>query len=78
MTGESSRIRASDGLLLETWIAANAWAIAVGMGRVFVTSSSGGPSVLYQIDPAQPPGFAITVASSLPVQAMGITFDGRR
>jgi hypothetical protein len=76
--GRVFRVRASDGLLLETWVAANAWAIAVAMGRVFVTSSSGGPSLLYQIDPAQPPGFATTVASSLPVQALGITFDGGR
>src|SRR5262249_12072804 len=76
-TGNSvSRVRASDGKLLETWTGATSpSAVLVAMGRVIVTSGSGN---LYSIDPAQPAGAVTTVASGFPVNMNGIAFDGSR
>ena len=69
------RLRASDGKLLETWTGAtNAFGVVIAMGRVIV---SGGPG-LFSIDPTQTAGVVTTVASNLPSNADGITFDGAR
>jgi hypothetical protein len=72
--GYVSRVRASDGRIVETWtnttLATNA---IVAMGRVFVT---GGDS-LYMIDPSQAAGDAVILASGLQ-GAYGIAFDGSR
>ncbi|HKQ08196.1 MAG TPA: hypothetical protein VJ464_23930 [Blastocatellia bacterium] len=74
-----SRVRASDGKLLETWTAAtDAWAPIVAMGRVFVAARSSPNGNLYMIDPSQPPGPVITVTSSLGANPRGIAFDGAR
>ena len=73
-----SRVRASDGRLLETWTGAgNAFGIAVATGRVLVTGA-GSPGSLYAIDPGQPAGAVTTVASSLGNIPLGIAFDGTR
>jgi hypothetical protein len=73
-----SRVRASDGRLLETWTGAgNAIGVLVAMGNVFVTADSN-PGQLYQIDPTQPAGAVTIVSSSLGVRSSGIAFDGQR
>ena len=64
-----SRVRASDGKLLETWTGATgAWAVLSAMGKIFVTGT-GTPGKLYRIDPAAPAGAVTTVASNLGVNA---------
>jgi hypothetical protein len=76
--GSVSRVRASDGKLLETWGGANeGYGVLVAMGRVFVTGQTV-PSLLYQIDPSQPAGTVTTIASNLGSNAEGIAFDGSR
>jgi hypothetical protein len=72
--GSVSRVRASDGRLLETWTGAtSASGIVVAAGRVFVTGLAAG--ALYMIDPSQPAGSVTTVAS-IPGFPTGIAFDG--
>jgi hypothetical protein len=69
-----SRIRASDGKLLETWTnATNAIGVLVARGKVFIV---GGASI-YRIDPAQPAGSVITITSSLIDFPRALTFDGK-
>jgi S-layer family protein len=71
-----SRVRASDGRLLETWTGADsALGVLCAMGKVFVT---GGQMNLYQIDPTQPPGVVDTLTSSLGFIPLGIAYDGQR
>ncbi len=73
-----SRVRASDGKLLETWTGAvGASGVLVAMGRVFVTGGPA-PGMLYRIDPSQAVGAVTNVASSLGNQPAGIAFDGAR
>ena len=77
-----SRVRASDGKVLETW---TNWTgsngVLVAMGRVFVTGdgqpgqNTGG---LYMIDPSQSAGSVTEVADNLGVVPLGIAFDGSR
>jgi len=77
-SGTVSRIRASDGKLLETWTgAANAFGVLCAMGKVFITGSTP-PGKLYQIDPTQPVGAVTTLTSSLGNNPEGIAFDGQR
>lgn len=71
-----SRVRASDGKLLETWTgASNPYGILVAAGRVWVTASFS-PGRLYVINPQQQPGNVSTVTSNLGDNTHGITFDG--
>jgi hypothetical protein len=73
-----SRVRASDGKLLETWTGAQApTGVCVAMGKVFVTGSTI-PGNLCMIDPASPPGIVTTVASTLGNSPGPIAFDGNR
>src|SRR6185295_18302010 len=75
--GTISRVRASDGRLLETWTGADgAFAICVAMGRVFAAGGFAGN--LYRIDPAQPAGAVTAVATGLGSDPRGIAFDGAR
>jgi len=70
-----SRVRASDGKLLETWPDMNnATCLLVAMGRVFVTSGVG---PLMMIDPSQPPALTPTTVANLGISA-GLAFDGSR
>jgi len=76
-SGTISRVRASDGKLLETWTGAtSATAVLVAMGRVFVASTTN-PGALYEIDPTQSPGAVSAVTSSLGINPIGIAFDGQ-
>ncbi len=77
-TSSVSRVRASDGTLLETWTgAAGAYGVLSALGRIFVTASSAGPR-LYRIDPGQPAGAVTTVATNLGFFGAQLAFDGAR
>jgi hypothetical protein len=72
-----SRVRASDGKLLETWTEAfQARGVVVARGRVFVTGATL-PSRVYVIDPKQPAGEVTTLADDLGDDSGdGIAFAG--
>ena len=73
-----SRVRASDGKLLETWTGAEAAsAVLVSRGLIFVTGRTD-PGSLYLIDPTQPVGAVTTLPFSLGAFPFSITFDGLR
>jgi hypothetical protein len=70
-----SRVRASDGKLLETWTGATSvFGVLAAKGLIFLT----GGSKLYKIDPTLPAGAVATLTSALGVTAHGISFDGAR
>jgi len=76
--GSVSRVRGSDGKLLETWTGAGSAAgVLVAMGGVFVAGTTS-PGNLYEIDPTQAAGAVTTVASNLGNGPFGIAFDGTR
>ena len=76
-SGSVSRVRASDGKLLETWTGADsATGVVIAMGRVLVSGYSN--SQLYSIDPSQAAGAVTTVASGLGANASRLAFDGAR
>jgi hypothetical protein len=71
-----SRVRTSDGQVLETWTGASAaFAVVVASGKIFVTGNTN-PGRLYSIDPAQPQGAVTVVSSSIGVFPQGIAYDG--
>src|SRR6185295_11036953 len=71
-----SRVRASDGRLLETWTGAiNAFGVLVARGRIFVTGQTS-PGRIYKIDPRQLAGTVTHLASTLGDNPAGITTDG--
>jgi hypothetical protein len=73
-----SRVRGSDGKLLETWTGApTARAALSATGWVFV---AGYDTVgkLYRIDPSQPAGVVTTVANNLAQFPQAIAYDGTR
>src|SRR5262252_3475106 len=73
-----SRVRASDGRLLETWTGMSIpFGVLPAMGRILVTGKVS-PGQLYSIDPTQAAGAATAVASNLPTDPRGIAFDGAR
>jgi hypothetical protein len=77
-SGTVSRVRGSDGKLLDTWISAtNARGVLVAMGRVFVTGGTV-PGSLYMIDPTAAGGAVTVVSSALGNNAFGIAFDGSK
>jgi hypothetical protein len=77
-TGRVSRVRASDGRLLETWTGAlSPNAVLSAMGKIFVTGQTL-PGRLHQIEPSQPAGVVTTVASNLGDAPDGIAYDGLR
>jgi hypothetical protein len=73
-----SRVRASDGKLLDTWTgAAAARCVLVAKGLIFVIGQTN-PGRLYQIDPTQPAGVVTTLGSTVANSPLGISFDGAR
>jgi hypothetical protein len=77
--GTVSRVRASDGELVETWTdAGDATGILIALGRVFVTDNGFPSGSLFMIDPDQPPGAVTAVATGLGVEPFGIAFDGEK
>jgi hypothetical protein len=78
-TGTITRVRASDGKVLDTWTgAASVAQPLVAMGKVLAPAFINTTGSLYMIDPAQPAGAVTTVASNLGDRPNGITFDGAR
>lgn len=75
-----SRVRASDGRLLETWTGADlAFGVLAAKGFIFITGNTVNPGgSLYRIDPTQPAGPVTTLASTLGAFTRGIAFDGAR
>jgi hypothetical protein len=68
-----SRVRASDGKLLDTWTGAvDATGVLVAQGRIYVSGAGG---KLYRIDPKQPAG-AVTVMASNLGALVSLTWDG--
>jgi len=77
-SGTVSRVRASDGKLLETWTGAtNAVNVVAAKGLIFVSGFES-PGKLYQIDPTQPAGMVTTLTSALGNNPLGMAFDGAR
>jgi hypothetical protein len=73
-----TRVRASDGKVLDTWTGADgAIGIVAAMGKIFITGHTN-PGKLYRIDPTQPAGAVTTVTNSLGAFPSGIAFDGSR
>jgi hypothetical protein len=73
-----SRVRASDGKLLETWTGAtSAVGVVAAMGRILVAGQTN-PGRLYAIDPTQPAGSVTTVASTVATNPGAAAFDGAR
>jgi DNA-binding beta-propeller fold protein YncE len=73
-----SRVRASDGKLLETWTGAvSADGVLAAKGLIFVTGNLPAGKV-YQIDPTQPAGAVTTLGISTGDFPEGISFDGAR
>ena len=71
-----SRVRASDGKLLETWTdAIGAFGVVVARGRVYVTADTN-PGRLYEINPTQPAGAVTLIANTLGAFPSAIAFDG--
>ena len=78
-SGTVSRVRASDGKLLETWTGADgAIRVLVARGRIYVTGGSNSPAKLYRIDPTQPAGPVTTLNVDLGPSVDDIAFDGDR
>ena len=78
-SGTVSRVRASDGKLLETWTdARGASGVLVAMGRVFVSGLDSPHGWLYMIDPSQPAGSVAVVSDGLPPSPLSLAFDGSR
>ena len=76
--GTVTRVRASDGKILETWTgASDAWGVVAAMGKVFAAGHAN-PGAVYRIDPTQTAGAVTTVASALGNAPIGIAFDGAR
>jgi hypothetical protein len=71
-----SRVRASDGKLLETWTGAtNATGLVVARGRIYITGQTN-PGNLYEINPAQAAGNVTLISNTLGGNPQGIAFDG--
>jgi hypothetical protein len=78
-TGRVGRFHASDGTLLGFWTGAtSAWGVLVFQGNVWVTGTTS-PGNLYAIRPqyGSGPGPVATVSSSLGINPLDITADGR-
>lgn len=75
-----SRVRASDGRLMQTWTAAQgAIAVIAAAGKVFVAAYLGNnvPGKIYSINPEAPSGGAVTeFESDIGFGPVEITFDG--
>jgi hypothetical protein len=73
--GTVTRVRASDGTVLETWTAVTgALGVLAAKGQIFVTGSTT-PGKLYQLEPA---GVVTNLTSALGGSPWGIAFDGAR
>jgi hypothetical protein len=77
-SGGITKVRPSDGKVLDTWTGAtNAGAIVCALGRIFITGATT-PGSLYMIDPTQPAGAVTPLSNSLGAGSRDIAFDGSR
>jgi hypothetical protein len=77
--GAITRIRASDGRVLESWDLLDASKVLIAMGRVFVSTYGGtGEQGLFMIDPTQPPAPLTSILGHLDSGFSGLAFDGSR
>ena len=73
-----SRVRASDGRLVDFWTGAtNGFGVLVAIGKIFISGQTN-PGNLYKIDPTQASGPVTPMAGNLGVNPLGIAYDGRR
>jgi len=78
IAGTVSRVRASDGSLLDTWTGAQgARDVLVAFGRVVVLGGTLETGALYAIDPRQPGG-SLTAVADTGHGAVSMAFDGSR
>jgi len=71
-----SRVRGSDGRLVEVWTGAtNATGLVVAIGRVYAAGNLPSGN-LYEIDPGQAAGAVTTVSTNLGVNPRNLAFDG--
>jgi len=77
--GFMSRVRASDGRLLENWTVSSGCvgAVLIAMGRVFGTDCGPTPQLL-MLDPSQPAGAMTAVATMTGTSIGALAFDGSR
>jgi hypothetical protein len=76
--GTVSRVRASDGKVLDTWTGATgAYGVLAAKGAIWVTGNQS-PGKLYIIGPGDPAGAVFPLPSSLGDFPQGIAFDGAR
>ena len=77
--GTISRVRASDGRLLETWTGATQpYGVVAAKGRIFIAGGRSALHRLYRIDPRDPAGAVTILSETLGDSPYGITFDGAR
>ena len=77
-TASVSRVRASDGKVVDSWTGAtSAYSVLVAIGKVFVASDTN-PGALYQIDPSQTSNGSPVAVVGVPLGATpaSIAFDG--
>jgi len=73
-----TRVRASDGRVLETWTGAQAArGVLCAMGKVFITGYAA-PGILMQIDPTQPAGEVGAISFHIGNAPQGIAYDGQK
>jgi hypothetical protein len=76
-SGTVSRVRASDGRLLQTWTGAtNAQGIIAALGRIFIAAGTPTSGKVYVIDPETTPGAVTEFAPGIGFNPRQITFDG--
>jgi hypothetical protein len=75
-----SRVRASDGKLLDTWTSAtpSPQGIVAATGKIYVAAYGSPAGRVWRIDPTQAAGAVDLVASNLSPAPGGIAFDGAR
>jgi hypothetical protein len=77
-SGTVSRVKGSDGHVLETWTGAvGAESVLVAMGEVFIANNHS-PGQLYVIDPTQTASAVTLVTGSLGDNPVALAFDGQR
>jgi len=71
-----SRVRASDGKVLDTWTGAtHAIDVLIAMNKIFVAGNTSPNGSLYEIDPSQP-GTTVTTLISTLGNDVALAFDG--
>ncbi len=76
--GTVSRVRGSDGKLLDTWVGIpGVYGVVTGGGKIYVSTRTS-PGNLYSLDPTQTAGLPTLITSSLGNLPTGLALDGNR